>query len=137
MWVFGLADSSHTPALGYMELVPDRSATTLLPLIQAHVAPGTVIHFDQWSAYNTVGSLSNVSAHETVNHSIEFVDSTTGTHTQNIESYWNRSKIKLKRMRGCHATELPSYLDEFMWRERFGTTAGAAFRSIMAAFYPV
>jgi nitrate/nitrite transporter NarK len=43
-------------------------------------------------------------------------------------------------MRGCLASELPSYLDEFMWRERFGTTAGAAFRSIMAdiaAFYPV
>ena len=43
-------------------------------------------------------------------------------------------------MRRCHATELPSYLDEFMWRERYGKTAGEAFRSIMAdiaAFYPV
>ena len=140
MWVFGLADSSHTPALGYMEVVPDRRAATLLPLIQAHVAPGTIIHSDEWSAYRRVGRLSNVSAHETVNHSIEFVDFTTGAHTQNIESYWNRSKIKLKRMRGCHASELPSYLDEFMWRERFGTTAAAAYRSIMAdiaAFYPV
>lgn len=138
--MFGLADSSHTPALGYMELVPDRSAATLLPIIQAHVAPGTIIHSDEWSAYQRVGSLPNVAAHETVNHSIEFVNSTTGTHTQSIESYWNRSKLKLKRMRGCHATELPSYLDEFMWRERHGTTAGAAFTSIMAdiaAFYPV
>lgn len=140
MWVFGLADSSHTPALGYMELVPDRSAATLLPIIQAHVAPGTIIHSDEWSAYHRVGSLPNVAAHETVNHSIEFVNPTTGTHTQNIESYWNRSKLKLKRMRGCLATELPSYLDEFMWRERHGKTAGAAFSSIMAdiaAFYPV
>ena len=74
-----------------------------------------------------------MSAHETVNHSIEFVDSTTGAHTQSIE-------IKLKGMRGCHASELPSYIDEFMWRERFGTTAPAAYRSIMAeivAFNPV
>ena len=138
--MFGLADSSHTPALGYMELVPDHRAARLLPLIQAHVAPGTIIHSDEWSAYRRVGSLPNVSAHETINHSIEFVDSTTGVHTQNIESYWNRSKVKLKCMRGCHASELPSYLDEFMWRARYGTTAGADYRSIMAdiaAFYPV
>ena len=67
-----------------MEVVPNRSAATLLPLIQAHVAPGTIIHSDEWSA---VGSLPNVSAHEIVNHSIEFINPTTGAHTQNIESY--------------------------------------------------
>lgn len=124
-----------------MELVPDRSAATLLPIIQAHVAPGTIIHSDEWRAYRRVGSLPNVSAHETVNHSIEFVNPVNGAHTQSIESYWNRSKIKLKRMRGCHATELASYLDEFIWRERYGKTAAAAYRSIIiadiAAFYPV
>ena len=63
MWVFGLADSSHTPALGYMEIVPDRSAATLLPIIQAHVAPGTIIHSDEWSTYHRVGGLPNVAAH--------------------------------------------------------------------------
>ena len=42
-----------------------------------------------------------------VNHSIEFVNSTTGVHTK---LYWNREK----RIKGCHATELASYLDEFM-----------------------
>jgi hypothetical protein len=26
-------------------------------------------------------------------------------------------------MKGVHAQQLPSYLDEFMWRERFGRTA--------------
>ena len=51
------------------------------------------------------------------NHSVEFVDRQTGVHTQNIESYWNRTKIKQKRMRGCHKSHLVSYLDEFMWRE--------------------
>ena len=51
MWVFGLVDTSHTPALGYMEIVSQRDAATLLPIIQAHVAPGTIIHSDQWAAY--------------------------------------------------------------------------------------
>ena len=64
--------------------------------------------------------------YQTVNHSIEFVNSTTGVHTQNIESYWNRVKIKIKRMRGCHDQMMSSYLDEFMWRERHGRTAASA-----------
>ena len=42
-------------------------------------------------------------------------DPSTGTHTQNVESYWNRVKQKFKRMKGCHGHQLPSYLDDFMW----------------------
>ena len=59
------------------------------PIIAAHVAPGTEVHSDQWSAYNQVSSLPGVAGHSTVNHSLHFVDPVTGTHTQNIESYWN------------------------------------------------
>ena len=51
------------------------------------------------------GHLPNVSAHGTVNHSMEFV-SPSGVHTQNIESYWNRTKMKLKRITGCAASTL-------------------------------
>ena len=67
-----------------------RDAATLLPIISSHVADGTIIFSDQWAAYNHVRGLPNVSAHETVNHSVNFVDPMTGVHTQNIESYWNR-----------------------------------------------
>ena len=83
VWVFGLADTSHTPALGYMEIVSRRDAATLLPISQAHVAPGTEIHSDQWAAYKGVAGLPNVSTHSAVNHSYNFVDSTTEhTHTK-------------------------------------------------------
>uniref|UniRef100_A0A1X7TEG2 ISXO2-like transposase domain-containing protein n=1 Tax=Amphimedon queenslandica TaxID=400682 RepID=A0A1X7TEG2_AMPQE len=58
----------------------------------------------------------NISSHATVNHCIQFV-APNGVHTQSIESYWNRTKIKLKCMRGCHSHLIPSYLGEFMWRE--------------------
>ena len=66
-----------------MKLVNSRSAATLLPLIQAHVSSGTV-HSDEWSVYRRA-SLPNVSAYDTVNHSIEFVNPTNGVHTQNVE----------------------------------------------------
>ena len=85
--MFGMVDTSQQPALGYMEVVQQRDALTLLPIIQAHTAPGTTIHSDQWAAYSP-----GIAAHNTVNHSLNFVDPVTGTHTQHIESYWSRAK---------------------------------------------
>ena len=52
----------------------------------------------------------------------------------------NRVKMKLKRMKGCRAEEIPGYLDEFMWRESFGNTAREALDGIMhdiSQQYPV
>ena len=83
MWVFGLVDTAYTPARGYMEVVQNRTAAILLPIINAHVAPGTIVHTDEWSSYNRISSLPNVAAHGTVNHSVTFLNSTTGvpSHT--------------------------------------------------------
>ena len=75
------------------------------------------VHSDQWSAYNRVSSLPGIAGHSTVNHSLHFVDPSTGIHTQNIESYRNRVKCKIKRMWGCHGHKAPSCLDKFMWQD--------------------
>ena len=80
----------QTPALGLMIMVQRRDAATLLPIIQQHVRPGSIVWSDEWAAYRRVQQLPSVAQHSTVNHSIQFVDPTTGVHTQNIESYWNR-----------------------------------------------
>ena len=85
-------------------------------------------------------ALLHLGPYGVVNRSISFVEPTTGVFTQNVESYWNRVKTKLKRMKGCHGDQLPSYLDEFMWKERHGTSALLALQNIMrdiAAQYPV
>ena len=140
MWVFGIVDTSYQPALGYMEIVQRRDAATLLPIIQAHTAPGSIVHSDDWAAYRSVHQLGNVATHNVVNHSLHFVDPVTGVHTQNVESSWNRVKTKFKRMKGCHTGQLPSYLDKFLWRERYGKTGGEAWNNIIsdiAAQYPV
>ena len=138
--MFGIVDTSHIPALGYMEVVQRRDAATLLPIITAHTAPGTIVHSDEWAAYRRVQTLSNVAAHGVVNDSLHFIEPVTGVHTQHVESYWSRVKTKLKHMRGCHAHQLPSYLDEFLWRERFGQTTRDTLNNIMgeiAQQYPV
>ena len=120
--------------------VSTRCQHSAIPIIQAHVAPETIIHSDEWRAYHQVASLPSVASHGTVNHSVTFVNPTTGVHTHNIESYWERVKLKLKHMKGCHAHQIPSYLDEFMWRERHAPQQRMAFDSIMrdiAQPYPV
>ena len=81
-----------------------------------------------------------MASHSTVNHSLEFVDPVTGVHTQHVESYCNRCKTQFKAMNGCHESQLPSYLDEFMWRERHGSAANVAMDNIVrdiADQYPV
>ena len=132
--------ASVSPGVGYMQVVSLRDATTLLPIIQAHTAPGSIIHSDSWRAYSSVGTLPAVAGHGVVNHSLCFVDPVSGVHTQTIESYWNRVKTKLKRMKGCDGGQLPSYLDEFLWRERHGKTARQTLNNIMQEIstqYPV
>lgn len=139
-WVFGLVDTSVQPALGIMMLVGSRDAATLLPLIQQHVRPGTTVWSDEWRAYRRVQSLPAVGQHQSVNHSVNFVDPVSGVHTQHIESYWNRVKTKFKRMKGVHEEMLSSYMDEFMYRERHGTSPSATFNNIIrdiALRYPV
>ena len=123
-----------------MIMVQSRDAATLLPIIQRHVRPGSIVWSDEWAAYRRVQQLPSVAQHSTINHSIQFVDPTTGVHTQNIESYWNRVKTKFKRMKGVQDTMLSSYLDEFMWRERHGRTGSTALQNLcrdIALRYPV
>jgi hypothetical protein len=123
-----------------MEIVQTMDAATLLPIIQAHIALGTIIHSDEWQAYRRVAGLPLVAPHHTVNHSVNFVYPVTGTHTKHVESYWNMAKIKIKPMKGCHSHQIPSYLDEFMWQERYGRTFNNVWTNIMLHIsqqYPV
>lgn len=91
VWVFGMVDTSHVPAMGYMEIVDSRDAATLFPIVQAHIRPGTIIWSDGWAAYNRIStSVTGVAGHQAVNHSLHFKNPATGVHTNTIESYWNR-----------------------------------------------
>ena len=95
--------------LGFMQIVDRQNAETLLPIIQRHILPGSIVYSDQWAAYNRVGDIHGLE-HQTVNHTPHFVDPVTGVHTQNIESYWNRCKTKIKTMKGVRRHMLPPWL---------------------------
>ncbi|KAL5500647.1 hypothetical protein EMCRGX_G012241 [Ephydatia muelleri] len=62
--------------------VEKRDAATSFP----HVRPGSTVLSDEWSSYNQLTAITG-NTHLTVNHSLYFVDPTTGAHTQSVEAY--------------------------------------------------
>ena len=42
-----MVDTGHIPGLGYMEIVDQRDAATLLPIIRDHILPGTTVWSDK------------------------------------------------------------------------------------------
>ena len=118
MWVFGVVDTSFKPSVGFMEIVENRGAEILLPIIQSVVRPVSIVHSNEWQSYRQIQGRTGLS-HRTVNHIINFVETITGVHTQNIESYWNVKKTLIKEMRGCQRKLLHWYFQEYTWRDRF------------------
>ncbi|ETP50677.1 hypothetical protein F442_04063 [Phytophthora nicotianae P10297] len=71
----------------------------------------------QFTLENNRTLLSMKYLHSWVNHSENFVDPNTGTHTNTIEGLWEtRIKRHIKAMRGMGIDRLGAYLDEYMRR---------------------
>lgn len=115
-WVFGGICRETKEC--FLFPVEDRSANTLIPIIRESIRPGTTIISDQWRAYNAIGNLGMNYVHQTVNHSVHFVDPLTAANTQTVESTWNTAKARNRRHNGTHRHMLDSYMCEFMWRKR-------------------
>ena len=118
-WVFGIYD--RNTKFGYLQFVPDRSATTLLPIIQKMVAPGATINSDGWAAYKRIANLNVEPAfsHKVIVHENNFVDpDDADLHTNNIEAFWKAANACFKRMNGTNSDMISSHLDAFMFRDR-------------------
>ena len=91
VWVFGRIERETKNC--FFKCFHDRTANTLISIIKEHILPGTTIYSDCWKAYNSLNS--ECFSHLTVNHSVNFVDPETGTHTNTIESTWRALKKSL------------------------------------------
>ena len=81
--------------------VENRDADTMFQLIKQNVKPGTTIITDKWAAYKKAMKDLPGYSHETINHSLNFVDNDNPEiHTQNIEGLWSRSKFFLRKKHG-------------------------------------
>lgn len=113
-WVFGgiCRDTKEV----FLELVTGRSAATLLEVILRRIHPQSTVISDSWRAYN--GLQDAGFNHLRVNHTYNFVDPSSGAHTQTVERMWRSSKMKNKQMSGTNRDFLQSYMEEYMWRNQ-------------------
>lgn len=93
VWVFGGICRQTKEAFAIV--VPDRTAPTLTREIADHIAPGSIIHSDSWASYKQIEAIPDKNfTHYSVNHSKNFIDPETGSHTQGIERLWRDLKVK-------------------------------------------
>ena len=102
-------------------MVADRSAATLIPILERHIIPGTTVVSDSWAAYDKIDNWKRVSPwlHLSVNHHEGFVNRENGAHTQQIERLWREFKEKKKRQQGIRRCRAEQYSGEFLMRNQW------------------
>ena len=125
-WVFG--GICRETRERFVVPVHDRTAETLLPIIQTFIVEGTNINSDSWRSYTKIDQLDSNYTHNVVNHHQNFVDPQTGTHTQTVERMWREVKRVKRRSEGIHNSDVDFHLAEYLWRCHFKVSNLNAFQ---------
>ena len=135
VWVFGGIERESRRS--FFRIVEDRSAETLIPIIKEFVLPGTTIISDCWKAYSSLSKEGYT--HQTVNHSVEFVNKDSGACTNTIESTWHALKNSLPRS-GTQKALYESYFSEYCIRKKYLNSSKDKFLEFLGLIkrvYPV
>ena len=135
-WVFGAIEYIEGPG-GKMQagnffacVVEERTEEYLKPIIETHIAPGSLIYSDCWKAYDKIAEwkwlppiegaelVNRYTGHQRVCHQYEF-KAIDGTHTNLIEGYWRVSKSDIPNRYYHDAENLQEYLFYSMWRAKW------------------
>ena len=113
VWVLGGVERTSERKV-FLVSVHDRSQETLEDVISKHVFPGSIILTDLWKGYSGLSKHFDYT-HNTVNHSRNFIDPITSTHTNTIEGTWAGVKMGIPK-RNRVKDEIDDHLFEFIWR---------------------
>ena len=116
VWVFGGIQRDTKEC--FFKCVADRTANTLVSIISENILPGTTVISDCWKAYSSLNSEGF--SHLTVNHSVNFVDPETGSHTNTTESTWHALKKSLPK-HGTTKSLYDTYFAQYCVRKQFLT----------------
>ena len=112
-------------------VIPDSKATTIQPLIDRHVAPGTTIYTDEWWGYRLVIK-SGYNYHRVHHRSKTFAYG--DAHVNSVENFWAPLKLSI---RGTHVhvsrQHLAKYLGEFAFRYNHRDVADQMFARVIGA----
>ena len=99
----------------FLVAVDQGDAETLLSVLQDFVLPGTIVVSILWNTYGTHNHVDYECLE--MKHDLKFED--VATQDTSLLNLWLRAKQWLNKEDGLSPTVLPSYLHEFMWRDRF------------------
>ena len=109
--------------------VAKRDGATILPLVQEHVRPGTVVNTDEFQVYHKLPQMGY--EHQSVVHS-KYQWTQGEAHTNSMEGYWSNLK---KSVRGTYTfvspKHLPKYLAEFSFRHNHRKQPGKMFEKML------
>lgn len=108
-------------------VVPNRKASTLVPIIVEHVDEDATVYTDEFGGYNKLSR--EVAEHDKVQHSkYEWVRG--DVHTQTIEGAWS---IRKRSIRGTYTSVSPKYLQAYLneFDFRYNHRMGCMFEEII------
>jgi transposase-like protein len=112
--VFGMIQRGGEVVIRMLENVQQ---TSIQPIMQAIIAPGTLVYTDEYAIYNRLPSWGY--GHKTVNHGQgEYARDEDGdgfheVHVNTMEGFWSLLRSWLRPHRGISQEKLPLYLGFF------------------------
>lgn len=140
----GTAQNEKPPILGMIQrggavvlrMLENVQQTTIQPIIQAQVVPGTQVYTDEYNIYSRLSKWGY--AHKTVNHSHgEYARDEDGdgfheVHVNTIEGVWSLLRSWLRPHRGISQEKLPLYLGFFEFIHNVRVRGKALLPSLLA-----
>jgi transposase-like protein len=125
IWILGFAERSvgeEEKCRVIYKVVKDRSAATLLPLIEKFIKPQTLIITDEWKSYHGIPNIIEKEyTHQTVCHKRDYVDPITGAYTNTVEGMWAMLR-KWMPVNGVRKQFIHEYLWGFVYKHNTPST---------------
>jgi transposase len=123
-----------------IQMLPNVQQSTIQPIIEATVSPGTLIYTDEYDIYSRLQTWGY--AHKTVCHSAgeyardEDGDGFCEVHVNTMEGFWSLLRSWLRPHRGISQEKLPLYLGFFEFvhnvRKRGKALLGSLLETLLA-----
>jgi hypothetical protein len=103
----------------WVEYIPERKKEVIVPIIQKHCLPGTVIITKDWAGYGHLEDLGY--CHYILSKTQGFLDpNNANLHHCNVKNAFNWLKYQIKS-RNRSAVYLQEHILEWLWKKRTAT----------------
>jgi hypothetical protein len=127
VWLLGLIQEDNHENL-ILEVLPDRTVSTLTDFFSRNVLPGSIIKSDGYPSYPRAIENSGC-VHVIINHSLGFTNEQ-GDHTNLIENVWSHLKTELRTRRGVMLSNMKNFAREFVIFRKYNSNRSTESSSI-------